>query len=268
MSDKPKRIERAARLHWVNITDMKVSPLAQREMKQARVDKIAANFDAEMIGVPILSLRDEAYYIVDGQHRVNALINIGWGDQELQCWVYQGLSEADEAEMFLVLNDILMVEAMSRYKVGITAGREIECDIDRVVRGHGMVVSRDDVPGAIMAVGTLRKLYTMSDAKTLARTLNIIGKAYGDAGLEAAVIEGIGLLCHRYNGQLDDQRAIEKLGEMRGGVNGLTNSANKIRLATGNAKAHCLAAAAVEVINRGRGPKLPSWWSVDEEVPA
>lgn len=46
-----------------------------------------------------------------------------------------------------------------------------------------------------------------------------------------------------------------------GGVNGLLNKAEVIRRSTGNAKGHCVAAAAVEIINAGRGgKKLPSWF--------
>jgi hypothetical protein len=49
---------------------------------------------------------------------------------------------------------------------------------------------------------------------------------------------------------------------MHGGVNGLLGRAEQIRRQTGNPKNHCVAAAAVEAINRGRGgKKLPSWWA-------
>jgi len=241
---------------------MKVSPLAQRDLNQSRVDHLATNFDPEELGAPTVNERDGAYFIIDGQHRIEALKQIGWGDQSIQCWAYEGLTEAVEAEKFLKLNDNLAVRTMPKFKTAVTAGREIETDIDRIVRAAGLVVSGDGVPGAIRAVATLRKLYVRADGKTLGRTLRIIRDAYGDAGLEGPVIDGVGLVCQRYNGQLDDAHAIERLAAANGGANGLLGKADGLRRKTGNAKGHCVAAAAVEIINAGRtgGRKLPSWW--------
>ena len=257
-------LNREARLSWVPIATMKVSPLAQRELNQARVDRMVADFDLEQLGTPTVSKRDGHAYIIDGQHRIEALKAIGWGDQQVQCWTYTGLTEAEESEKFLKLNDVLAVDAMSKFRVGVHAGRDVECDIDRVVRAQDLVVSRDRIPGAVAAVGTLRRIYIRSDAKTLARTLRIVRDAYGDPGLDAPVLDGIGLLCQRYNGQLSEDTAVKKLAAAHGGVNGLLGKAEVLRRQTGNAKGHCVAAAAVAIINTGRGgQKLPSWWNAE-----
>jgi hypothetical protein len=245
----------------VPIAKMKTSPVAQRQLNQARVDHLAAEFDLEQLGTPTLSDRDGSFYIIDGQHRVEALRQIGWGDQQVQCWVYSGLTEREEADKFDRLNDVLAVHAFDKFRVRVTANREVEADIDRIVQAQGLCVSRDAVPGAIGAVGTLRRVYVRSDGVTLGRTLRIIRDAYGDSGLEAPVIDGIGLLCQRYNGDLDDKAATDKLARAHGGVNGLLGKAELLRQRTGNYKSHCVAAAAVDIINSGKGgKKLPSWW--------
>lgn len=57
MSDDP-RVQREARLQWVPVPQMRVSPLAQRELNQARVDRLAASFDLEQLGTPAVSFRD------------------------------------------------------------------------------------------------------------------------------------------------------------------------------------------------------------------
>ncbi len=261
MSDRNGRIEREARLRWVPIAKMRVSPVAQRQLNQARVDRLAVEFDLEQLGTPTVNERDGVFYIIDGQHRIAALEQMGWGDQQIQCWAYAGLSEEEEADKFDRLNDVLAVHAFDKFRVRVTAGREIECDIDRTVRAQGLCVSRDAIPGAIAAVGTLRRVYTRSDASTLGRTLRIIKEAYGDPGFEASVIDGLGLLCQRYNGELAEDEAIQKLAKVNGGVNGLLGKAEVLRRQTGNYKAHCVAAAAVEFINTGRGgKKLTTWW--------
>ncbi len=256
------RTARHARLKWVAVADMRVSPLAQREINQARVDRIAASFDPEEVGNPTVNWRDGHWFVIDGQHRVEAMRQMGWGDQQIQCWTYEEMTEQEEAERFLRLNDTLAVDRFARFKVGVTAGRDEAIDIDRTVRAQNLVVSRDHVPGAVCAVGTLERVYRRADADVLGRTLRIIRDAYGDPGLEAAVIDGIGHLCARYNGDIDEAVAVTKLSNAHGGVNGLLGKAEIIRHKTGNAKGLCVGAAAVVIINAGKGgKKLAGWWT-------
>lgn len=267
MSSKPtaKRMERSARLRWVPLIHIKVNPLAQRELKPARVDKLATEFDPEQFGTPTVNQRDGAYFVIDGQHRIEAYkVWLGdghWEDQQIHCWTYDGMSEEEEAEVFLKLNDTLAVNAMAKFRVGVQAGRHDETDVDRIVRAQGLRVSTDQSDGAISAVGTLMRVYRRSDPATLARTLRIIRDAYGDPGLEAIVIDGLGLLCHRYNGDIEDEPLIKRLSSAMGGVNALTGKAEELRRRTGSPKAHCVAAAAIDINNVGKGgKKLPSWW--------
>lgn len=260
MTDSTTKVEREARLRWVPIPAMKVSPLGQRELNTARVDRIASNFDLEQIGTPTVNERDGAFYIIDGQHRIAALKLIGWGDQQIQCWTYVGLSEADEAERFLKLNDVLTVDGLAKYRVAVQAGRPVESDIERILRTHKLCVSREEVPGAIQAVGTLRRIYDRAGPGILSRALVTIRDAYGDAGFGARVIDGIGFLCQEYNGEIDDA-AVKALADAHGGVNGLLNKAEGHRRATGNKMSHSVAAAAVEIINAHRkGRKLAKWY--------
>lgn len=268
MSTKPTgtKVERLARLRWVPLVKMRVNPLAQREVNPARVDKLASEFDPEQFGAPTVNQRDEFFYIIDGQHRVEAIKKWfgAWEDQQVQCWTYEGMSAEEEADIFLKLNDTLAVAALAKFRIGVQAGRPDESDVDRIVRAQGLCVSRDKSEGAIGAVGTLMRVYHRAGGPTLGRALRLIRDAYGDAGLEASVIDGIGMLCQRYNGDLEDARAVTRLSSVYGGVHGLIGKAENLRKQTGNQRSHCVAAAAVDIINAGRGgKKLPSWWKAE-----
>jgi len=255
------RVESEAHLRWVPIADTRVSPVAQREIKSARVDHLVANMDIEAIGHPIVNERSGLFYIIDGQHRIEALKAIGYGDQKVQCWTYVDLSDEQMAEKFLQWNDYLAVSAFDRFDKGVNAQRPTETDIDRIVRAQGLVVSKDQVPGAISAVQTLRRIYERAGGPTLGRTLRMARDAYGDPGLDAPVIDGLGHLCQRFNGLLDDKAMVTKLGAAHGGVNGLLGKAEQLRRSTGAPKAHCVAAAAIVLHNQGRGgKKLPDWF--------
>jgi hypothetical protein len=256
-----QRVEREARLRWVPIPQMRVNPLAQRRLNSQRVEHLVANFDPEQIGTPTVNTRDGWYYIIDGQHRVAALNAVGWGDQSVQCWTYDGLTEQEEAERFLKINDTLPVSALDKFHRSVLAGWDPECDVDRIVRALGLCVTKEKVQGGIAAVAALLRVYERSDAKTLSRALRIIRDAYGDAGLGGPVIEGIGMLCQRYNGQVDEKVLVERLSGAHGGVGGLMNKAEITRKQTGRPRPECVASTVVEIVNRGRGGrKLTDWW--------
>ncbi len=260
MTTNATKIERTARLRWLPLDQMKINPVAQRELNRSRVDHLVASLDLEQLGNPTVNLRDGSIFIIDGQHRIEAMRQFGFTDEKIQCWTYEGLSEVEEAEKFLQLNDVLIVAALPKYRTAITAGRDEECDIDRIVRSLDLCVSKDKVAGAIGAVGTLRRIYRRGGAAILARALRIARDAFGDSGMEAAVLDGMGHLCQRYNGDLDEARAVAALKGVHGGVDGLLGQADILRRKTGNPKGHCVAAAAVVLINRSRGRNLPSWW--------
>lgn len=255
------KIERTARLRWIPIGRVAISDIAQRELKPSRVDYLVAHFDHEQIGAPVVNERGGKFFVIDGQHRIAALREVYGENHQVQCWTYVGLTEDEEAEKFLQINDVLAVSAMDKYQIGVEAGREMECDIDRIVRACGMVVSKQAVEGGIGAVGTLRRVYARGGPHVLARTLRTIDAAWGTPGLEAAVIDGIGLLCGRYNGELKDEFLILRLRRVSGGVKGFLGKAALIRERTRQPFNQCVAAAAVDVLNAGKGgKKLPSWW--------
>jgi hypothetical protein len=262
-------IVRAGKLRWHKLGELYPSPVAQRhKLNQARVDHLCASLNLEQLGHPTVNVREKRTYIIDGWHRVEALRQFGFqvGDG-IECWTYLDLTEQEEAARFLMLNDTLSVDALSKFTVALTARLPEETEINRVLTDLDMQVSKDKIEGAIGAVGTLRRVYRRSGPDALSRSLLIIREAYGTPGLQASVIEGISLVCSRYNGDLDDQRFIEKLGKTMGGVNGLLGKAQAQRKITHQPNGRCVAAAAVEILNSGRtGRKLKSFWADDDST--
>lgn len=263
MTKSNVKVERVARLKWVPIDRVEYPSLAQREkINRARVDHIAAEFDLEQLGTPTVNERDGRFYAIDGMHRIEALKLIGWGDQQVQCWTYADLSDEEMAERFLKLNDTLSVSAFDKFRVGVNAGRGTECDIDRIVRAQGLSIGRTD--DTVRAVGTLRKVYERGGPQVLAETLRLIRDTYGTPGFDASVIDGLGLFVQRYAPIADLDSVRIRLQGVHAGVLGLLGKAEVIRRQTKGAKAHCVAAAAVDVFNSGRGgKKLPSWFRED-----
>ena len=265
MAEK-NRVERASVVRWVPVALMEIHPKAQREkINWARVDYLVANFDPDKLGMPEVNHRDGIFYVIEGGHRTEALRKMGWGDQQIPCVVYTDLTDAEMHEKFLSLNDKLAVSPLDEYRNAVGAGRTVECDIDRIVNHNGLHVGTSKGNGTIQAVAALKSVYHRGPG-ILNHCLSIIRDAYGDPGLVAPMIRGIGLLCQRYGAGLDTTQAVLRLSNAKGGVGGLLQRAQTIKLTTGNALEHCVAAAAVETINAGRGgKKLTSWWTADAD---
>lgn len=257
------RVAQDRRLQWVKIADLKVDLRGQRDYDPAWAQDLANRFDPDKIQTPHVSIRDDgSKWLMDGQHTVGAMRLVGWGDQSLQCWIYRGLTVEQEADMYLSLNDRKTQTALNKFKVAVNAGYPDESDIDRIARNLGLHVGTDGEAGGMTCPGALTRVYKLGGPKALQRSLRIARDAYGDPGLTGPVIHGLGLVCHRYNGELDDEAATISLANANGGVGGLTNRAAVIRKQLGGTVAAAVAAAAVDIINQGKGrqKKLPGWF--------
>lgn len=248
----------------VPLVKMRVSTSAQRDLRPSRVDHLLKEFDLDDFGLVVVNQRDSHFWIIDGQHRIEALKQwLGdWEGQVVNCRVYSGMTEQQEAEMFDRLNNQLTVQNFDKFKVRVTAGRQTEVAVKKVVEKAGLKVARSG-DNAIGAVATLVKVYDRAGADTLSRALKIAHASFGDPGMSASVIDGMGHLCERYNGSLNDGKAIERLGQLRGGIGALISRADLLKKQTRQPMPQCIAAAVVDILNSSRGgTKLPSWWSV------
>lgn len=265
-----RRLQQGGSLEWVPLGLTRVNLNSQREFVQAKADKILANFDPEHFGQPVLNFKDGFYYIIDGQHRIAAMkswCGEGWEEQQFSGWVFNGLTEAEEANAFLVRNDVSPVNAFNKFRIAVNAGRPEETQITYIVQSLGLVVGLDrNADNTVAAVGTLLKVFRDYGPDVLARTLTVIRDAYGKAGLEAQVVHGLARVLARYGEDFRDDEAVTRLSKAYGGVGGVLNKAVKDQKATGLSKMDCISAALVGAYNAGgrgqgmAGKNLKDWW--------
>lgn len=264
-ADVAKKIKRQASIRTVKLGTIRVSPTGQRDLNENRVKKILNNLDMERLGTITVSSRDGFYWLIDGQHRFNALKEFfgeGFEDWEIEAWCYFDLTEEQEAEKFLQHNEVLAVDAFARFKVGITAGRPMENDIDRIVRSLNLNISKGAGHGSISAVSALTDTYTKYGPQGLVQTLWTIRESFGDRGFESVIISGVARFRARHEGRIDAERLVKKLSVTMGGAKGLLNRAYLIRERTAQPIPECVAASISDIYNSGlRGhASLGSWW--------
>jgi hypothetical protein len=263
-----QRTRKPSKIRPVPIEKMRVPPalVAQRQFRKAHGDKLAADLDLDKLGFPIINHRDGIYWICDGQHRVYALKQNGFEKDVLDCEVYENLSDAEMAEIFLGRDDRRAIQPFDKFHVACTAGRVRENDIRRMVESNGLKISQSRTENSIGAVGALGKVYDRSGEVVLGQVLRTLKHAYlGDASaFDGKLVEALGLVFNRYNGKTNEKDLAARLSTVHGGLTGLLRRAESLRERTGNDKAQCIAATVVDVYNRGAGPRakgrLADWW--------
>lgn len=263
--------KRTRRLEWVNALDLQVNPVAQREFRPAWAATILAEWDLEKFQEPHVNKRaDGSLYIMEGQHGTDAYKKkYGEDGQDylpIQVWLYEGLDETAEADFFLGFNNKKAIDAMSKFKVGVTAKRAAEVEIDRIVRAHGCYVGNTGGrPNSIQAISALQSIYRSHGTRVLSDTIAALHASFGGEGaFERPCLLGVSNVIARYGVPLD--RMVKALASIRNGSKGLIQATNRIREAMGCTIPDAAAAAVVEAYNksfRGRH-SLASWFSIED----
>lgn len=256
-------LKRKAVLRSVPLKDMKVREgISQRYFKKSWANDIASKFVLEAFEPPTVNKIGSVYWVINGQHELHGLRSwlVDWEGHEVDCWVYVGLTEKQEANLFHYLNHIKPVHAFEKFVNSLTAEFPDETKVDAIVRAKGLKVARDNGEGHVRCVTTLLSVYHRGDG-CLARDLDISYQAFGNPGLDADMLAGLGLFISRYDELVSDKKAIFAFQNVRGGVNAMRHRAERLRQQMGATKTHCMAATATEKYNKGSGgKKLPSWW--------
>lgn len=269
---------RPSKIRPVQIAQMRVPPalVTQREFSVAQGDRLATDLDLNKLGFPIVNYRDGVHWLVDGQHRVYALKKNGFGEDQLDCEVYENLTDKEMAEIFLGRDQRRPVSPFDKFFVACTAQYTREVAVRRSVETQGLRIGRNKEENTIGAIGALLKVYDRAGNGHLGEVIvsqvcRTLKGAYGGdaAAFDASMIEGLGLVYNRYNGRTSEKDLASRLASYSNGVRGVIRRAETQRLRTGNLKAQCIASVVVEIYNRGMGPRandrLPSWWKEAEE---
>lgn len=146
----------------LNTRDLVVNNKAQRELKMWKVNRIVREFNPLLVNPIKVSFRNGKYYVFDGQHTMESLKVINGGDCLVKCSVYYGLTEADEAELFIEQTGCsTKVTAADKMRVRFNYGGEDEQDMVRAAELAGVRVdfTGGEALNKCTAVKTLMECY-------------------------------------------------------------------------------------------------------------
>jgi hypothetical protein len=209
-----------------SLVDMKASefavdPAVQRQLNEPRVDKIAKDFKPMMLGLFTASKRlDGRTYILDGQHRMAACRKKQY-DGYIATRVYEGLTLAEEAELFLDLNNTRKVSALDKFHVRATKGDPAAVALKEALERVGLRASGQHTAGMFAAIVSLERVYqgfrsfgAEPRLDLVESTLAILTRAYGTAerkAFQANTVQGIGLILHIFGKRVDAEDLTQAL---------------------------------------------------------
>lgn len=241
----------------------------QRSLDPRRVDKLAETFDKAALGTVIISHRnDGVYHIVDGQHRIAAMKQAGFGDDDVSCMVHEGLSLAEEAALFRQHNDTKQVRPTTKFVIRVIEGEPKAVKLSKALSRHGWAVTGATGRGYFTAVAALEwvhdggGLFEPDNTGVCDTVLNVLTVAYGHNpdGVRNELIRGLGLVILRYGEELDLRKLSVNLAEHDGGPLGVIGDARQLKKLRSDNIANSMAEVLVGMVNKGRRTKrIPEW---------
>ena len=192
-------------------------PEYQRNLDYKRVHSIVAHFNPSLVNPVKVSLRDGKYWVFDGQHTLAALKALNGGkDVMVDCKVYTGLTQQDEAKLFSEQNGIARaVESNAKMKALYTAGdveiRELHSAITSM--GIKFDFSKSKSAYKVTACATAYKIFKSTSRTEFQTILTVIRDAWGGEpdSFNKEILYGMYIFCDAYWGKMDAKRAVSQL---------------------------------------------------------
>lgn len=215
------------RFGWVRAGSILVDLAYQRHLTKAVVDQLVRTFNPLAFGVIAVSeRRDGSYACIDGQHRIEAVLERGGPDGDkiqVPAWIYRGLTVDQEAALFAMFNSLRnRPSPLEVFHAQLLAGDHDAVTIERVVRESGWEIampSHASQQGTIGAVGSLHRLHRSLGERGLREVLRLINDSLWHRTEDAARYWSLRTLGYFYQAyhdlpQYDRDRLLGLLNEL------------------------------------------------------
>lgn len=204
-------------LRFIPARNLQIDHRYQRHPNQTHVNRIARDFRPQIFGTIDVSQRsDGTYWIINGQHRVSAILKMGRADTPIPCIVHAGLTYESEAMMFHLMNaQTRPMTPQEKLKGAIEAGDPKAMGIRESVEhaGFSLNLERSERSlGRIPGVGALTRIARSYQPTHLDDTLGLIAATWGtETGPRHTVIDAVAVFLSYYRNHWDRKRFISQL---------------------------------------------------------
>ena len=192
----------------LDVDELYLAPY-QRGLKKNRSRSYADRYDPDIFGIILVSFRGGKYYIIDGQHRVEAARMKGI--KTVWCQVLTGLTYEQECDKFYKINNSRSaLNANHKFNALVEQKEPTALEIVAALNRYGLSFSKEGnelLDNCVTAVGSLRKIYSNGEKDdgttgydTLCTVLSIVKRVWnGDRdSLRAEILKGIDTFLRNY----------------------------------------------------------------------
>lgn len=183
-----------------DVEDLIMNHKYQRPMNRQRVEEIKANWDERVCTPPIVVIKDNKKLVVDGQHRLQAMIELGYIGVE--CFMIEGI---DPSKAFVMINDVLPVNDIDKFIQKANANKDsYEAKITKIFNEYDIEIctdeNKDNVDCYYKGVKFLWDIEDSLDTNALKHALDIITQRLEYDGLisDSPVLRDVYDICKRY----------------------------------------------------------------------
>jgi hypothetical protein len=229
-------------VEWVRVADLIVPVEYQSDHDPARVKWLVSNYRAREVGTIVVSRRpDGSLVIVDGQHRVLALRELGI--EVVRAEIHDGLSIVEEANLFEDLNaNRRRPTVFDLFRSRVAGERPDALQVAAIAAEYGYTFRRGGAlsrsANHIQAVGAVEAIFRQGGPQLLRGVLSITSGPWAghSEGLEGQMLRGVAMFLRTDMGNpVDLPRLFHVLG--RRPPIAILADARAIAIATGRAGA-------------------------------
>lgn len=155
---------------------------SQRPFQESHAKKIADEFDTDKFDPPVITQPNGQghYHIVEGQHRLWAVKAVFGDNEQVKCRMVNAADPARAAEIFLGINaGRKAIKPVPQFLVAVTAGREPQTSINRLVAKLGYRIHHSKADFCISAVNSLTYVHDRQGFNVLHATLLVLKNSWG-----------------------------------------------------------------------------------------
>lgn len=217
LAGKPCRIE------YLRAQDLQIDYRYQRHQSIAKIERIVQGFDGDAMGILLVSQRpDGSYWVMDGGHRLKAVLERFGPDVLVPCMVYTDIEWDRESSVFFKVNSERgPVTTSARFRAAYGGNDPEVRQIASVLDGLSIEYpwfSRgraEASPNTIYCWVTLQQIYRREDISYLRDLLQLIQQTWEGEGesFHGLIVKAVDHLyrCHRSDDAWDNEEFVRRL---------------------------------------------------------
>lgn len=265
----------------IRFAEVQFDPAIQRDEQPTLINDIARNWNADALGVVAISVREDpkghlSFWSLDGQQRMKGTMKAAETEAgqlrgahlnfEFAANFYYGLTVADEAQIFLELNNKISIGAYDKFRNAVLAGYEAPVQIEGVLKELGIAINQPNGFSAwSMALRVSKMEEGVQHLRWALKMVQDLWKRPGDPNsiYDGKVLEAFARMRHRYGSLLNRDMIIDKFNRKGATLSYLIGKGRDKARINNQRAVPALIDAITEIYNMSlseRSPKrLPDW---------